>query len=285
MKCTYCGAYLPEGSRLCGRCGKLLPREQTDTETAGTHPSRADEAAYVRRVVASNAEDYRGSGPSDRRSPYARPVPPPEPTVTESYRHAWQQLGAQFFPLLLVSAIWFLIMLFIALVSLALGGRTSEAIQNLFDAVTTLLTFPLGYGLALAYLRAARGESPQVEDLFVPYQRVFVSSMVANILVGMLVILGLFLLIIPGIIILVRLTFVPFVLLEGELGPLEAIHASWQRSAGYGWIILAVWLLSIPIVLLGLAMLVVGVIPALMLVQLAVASLYVAVSARQEEES
>jgi membrane-anchored glycerophosphoryl diester phosphodiesterase (GDPDase) len=86
---------------------------------------------------------------------------------------------------------------------------------------------------------------------------------------------------VPGIILSVRLSFVPFLVIDEGRGPVEALLESWRRTSGYGWTIFGAFLLGIVIFLVGLIILIVGSIPATMLIYLAFASLYAGVTARQ----
>jgi membrane-anchored glycerophosphoryl diester phosphodiesterase (GDPDase) len=93
--------------------------------------------------------------------------------------------------------------------------------------------------------------------------------------------IGFILLIVPGIVLAVRLAFVPFLVVDEGRGPVEALTESWNRTNGYSWTILGAAALAVVIILVGLVLLVVGSIPATMLAYLAFASLYAGVTARK----
>jgi hypothetical protein len=61
----------------------------------------------------------------------------------------------------------------------------------------------------------------------------------------------------------------------------SALRESWERTRGHGWTIFGIWLLGLPILLGGLILAGVGVIPALMWVQLAQACFYAAIQIRE----
>ena len=306
MNCTYCGAALPAGARLCSACGKLLPPTGTVRAQDGVGPPRRPEtdaadtdqaAGGPRNVLRSNIDAFEASaGPS--YAPLLVEVP--APTVRGSYEHAWRQLQRFFLPLFVVGLIYVLVQIPISLIDLAFEERLGPRIA--YQLVTGLLiSTPLGMGLAFAFLRAARGERPEVGDLFVPYRRAFGPSIATTVLyalcvlvalvpaivltvfavgtssVGLLV--GLALLIVPGIFVAIRLGFYPYLVVGEGYGPVAALQESWQRTRGYGWTVLGVSLSAIPIALVGLIALIVGIIPAVLLIQLAEASLFVAISA------
>jgi hypothetical protein len=70
---------------------------------------------------------------------------------------------------------------------------------------------------------------------------------------------------------------VAYLVVEERMPAIEALRESWERTRGHGGAILGIELLAVPLVLLGVLLLVVGVIPALMCVQLAMGCYYAAV--------
>jgi hypothetical protein len=200
-----------------------------------------------------------------------------EPTVGGAYSHAWNTLKADFWSLLLVGFVAWLL-------SYAIGGvlgRSEGAGGGLSALYQVLVGTPISFGAAYAWLRAVRGQKPQVSDLFVPFQRNYIGCVLAGLLLEIVLIVGFILLLVPGIILSVRLCFVPFLVVDEGRGPVEALQESWRRTAGYGWTIFGAALLGIVVVIVGFIILIVGSIPATMLVYLAFASLYAAITARK----
>ena len=210
-----------------------------------------------------------------------------EAGVGASYGHGWQMLKRYFGPLFLIGLIALVFSAVVGAFIGALGGGLDEQLgTGGFSAAANLIYqfavgVPLSYGSLYAYLKAAREEGPELSDLFVAYKRAFIPSILTNLLLLICVSIGLLLLVIPGIIVAVRLSFAPFLVVDEELGPMDAIAESWRRTKGYGWKILGTWLLAIPITIGGLILFIVGVIPAAMWIYLAYASLYAAVTARR----
>jgi len=192
------------------------------------------------------------------------------PTVMEAYRAGWEVLKRFALELLAVSVVWGL-----------LGAVSGYLSESLFGLVYHVLVLgPVSLGGMYAFLRAARGERPEVADLFVVFRTDYWQAVLANVLVGAIVSIGFVLLVVPGIIATVRLAWVAYLVVEERKPALEALRESWERTRGHGWTLFGIGLLAIPLVLLGLVLLVVGVIPALMLLQLAMASYYAAVVPR-----
>jgi uncharacterized membrane protein len=192
------------------------------------------------------------------------------PSVMDAYRAGWEVLKRFALELLAVSVVWGLL----SMPSLYL----SENLLGL--AYHVLVLGPLSFGGAYAFLRAARGARPQVPDLFAAFRIDYWQAVLANVLVSAIVGIGFVLLVVPGVIATVRLAWVPYLVVEEQKPAVEALRESFERTAGHGWTIFGIGLCAIPLVLVGLLLLVVGLIPALMLLQLAMASYYAAVVSR-----
>jgi uncharacterized membrane protein len=204
-------------------------------------------------------------------SPIARA--PIEPSVGAAYSYAWSLLGRDFVPLLIVGVVAWVVLF----VGEAILNQINGGLGGLYQLVVGA---PIGYGAAYAFLRAVRGQRPEVSDLFVPFQRAWLNSVLANLIVTVAVVIGFILLIIPGIFVAVKLSLVPFIVIDEGLGPFQAIEASWKRTSGHWWTLFLSGLLGVIVIIVGFILLIVGSIPATMLVYLAFAALFDAISAR-----
>ncbi|HEX8968287.1 MAG TPA: hypothetical protein VF937_10420 [Chloroflexota bacterium] len=201
-----------------------------------------------------------------------------EPSVGAAYSNAWEVLKVDFWQLLLVG---FVAWLLGGVVGGLLGSQSRGGASALSGLYQILIGTPIFYGAAYAWLRAVRGQKPEVSDLFVPFQRYWLTSVLAGLLTEVIVVVGFILLIVPGIYLAVRLSFVPFIVVDEGRGPVEALTESWRRTEGFFWTIFGSGLLGIVVVIVGFVLLIVGSIPAFMLVYLAFASLYAAITARK----
>jgi uncharacterized membrane protein len=94
------------------------------------------------------------------------------------------------------------------------------------------------------------------------------------IIVGIIVIVGLMLLIIPGIIFAVRLQFAPYLVVDRSAGPLTAIRGSWAMTKGSaGKLIIFDFVIGL-ITALGVLVLGVGLLVAAPVTMLATARVY-----------
>jgi hypothetical protein len=194
------------------------------------------------------------------------------PTPFEAYGFAWQVLKTYFVDLLAVALVWMAFAIPAAVLHRGHRGILG-GLYNVFVMV------PLNFGGLYVYLRAVRGGAPRVGDLFEPFRSAYGQTVLAHILFLVLVGVGLVFLVVPGIIIAIRLSFVAFLVVDERLDATSAIQESWRRTAGHGGSIFLLWLLGIPISIGGLMLLGVGIVPAAMWIHLAFAALFAAVTA------
>lgn len=133
---------------------------------------------------------------------------------------------------------------------------------------------PIGYGVNWVFLKAVRGERIEIRDMFSVFQKNYWNAVVANIVVGVIIGLGIVMLIVPGIIFACRLAFVPYLVIDREMDVMDALRVSWDMTRGHGWQIFFMGFLAIFIVIGGLICLIVGVIIAIMWISAAFAVMY-----------
>ena len=138
------------------------------------------------------------------------------------------------------------------------------------------------YGGSMIFVQAVRKIKPDFEYLIKGFMENYLHIILANLLVFALVVLGLFALIIPGIIIGCRLAFVSYIIMDKKLDPIEAVELSWKLTKGHGWQIFFMGFVSIFIVIFGLCMFLVGIFPAIMWICSSFAALYESVLREKE---
>lgn len=139
--------------------------------------------------------------------------------------------------------------------------------------ITGLVSSTFALGLAKIYLRFRDGEKPIFENLFDGLARLHV-YIAAMIILSIAVVMGLILLIVPGIIFLLRLWFVGFVVVDEKVGPLEAIQRSWDMTRGYTMDLFLLFILLVGLNILGLVCLMVGLLATVPISGLALAYIY-----------
>lgn len=167
-------------------------------------------------------------------------------------RRPWFFVGATFVILLLSGLISGLT----SGIDTALTGSAEE--PTLIGTVVNLgLGTLLSMGATAFYLAAH--DNPDAADLSLLWHpRPFWKFLVASILLALAVIVGLVLLIVPGVILGLMFMFATFVVIEREFGPIEALSESNRLTRGHKWPLFGFVLLLILINLLGLIAFVVG---------------------------
>jgi len=199
------------------------------------------------------------------------------PGVSSSYGNAWRQLWKYFLELFLIGIIGFLIGIPAGMGGWAQGVVAAAGVLSFFGFVySVLISGPVNYGVAFAYLKAARGDKLEIKDMFEAFKNYW-NAVLASLLVFVIVVIGLILLIVPGIIFACKLVFTPYLVVDRKMEVMEAIRESWRMTGGHAWKVFLIGLLAIPIGIAGLICFGVGIIVAIMWVTLAFASLYHAV--------
>ena len=166
-------------------------------------------------------------------------------SVTDAYRHASERLRVDFVPLMLI------------VIALAAISVVAAALQGVMPgiigfSVQIFVVGPISFGAGWAMLRSVRGQDPSLSDLFVPFDRCFAQSAFGYLLIVVALTAGFSLLILPGILLAVRLAFVPFLVVDEDMDAISAFRESWRRTGAYPWQIFWAMALAIPIIALGL---------------------------------
>ena len=222
---------------------------------------------------------------SEEKSQNVQNAVVPAPDVGACYGHGWHQLWKYFLELLLISIIAFVIG-----IPSSMGGWAKDiaVLGGLLGFVgfvyTLLVANPVDYGVSFAFLKAARRDKLEINDMFEAFKNYW-NAVLANLLVGVIVVIGLFLLIVPGIIFYCKLIFTRYLVVDRKMGVIEAVSESWRMTRGHTGEVFLIALLAIPLYIAGLICFGVGVIVAIMWVKLAFASLYYSVSNSRQETS
>ncbi len=196
---------------------------------------------------------------------------PVEPRVFASYGQGWTNMWPVFWILLVFALFEFLVQ-----VPGQVGQLFPEdqwRIALVWSAIGLALAFfvggPLGMGVVKGHLKASRGDKPELEDLGYGFSRYW-AAVLLSVLAFFIVAIGFILLILPGIYLAVRLTFVAHRFVNDGLEPMDAIKASFEDTRGRWWRTFALGLLAIPLFIAGLVLLGVGALVAAVWIEQAV---------------
>ena len=208
---------------------------------------------------------------------------PPEATVSGAYGHGWETAKRYFLELfiltIIVSAAWIPIGMASEPDGVYSAGR---AFLKLFAFAYWLALFtPVDFGVLYGFVKGARGQSPDVNDIFKVtdnYIHVVLTRLVMTVIVG----IGMVALLIPGIYFACRLALAPYLVVEEKLEVSAALRKSWDLTYGRAGTVFLIGLTAIPIAILGLLMCGVGILFSLVWLKATFASFYVALVPNDE---
>lgn len=115
-------------------------------------------------------------------------------------------------------------------------------------------------------------EAARFEDLWAPEK--FWSYLIASILVGLIVVAGIILLIVPGIIWALRFMFVPYLIIDRKLDVSAAMRESSRITLGHKWQLLGLVVVLGLLNILGLLALIIGLLVTVPVTMLAMVHAY-----------
>ena len=128
-----------------------------------------------------------------------------------------------------------------------IGGLFSQQ-KLLTNLLSTLLGAFVGAAVVYTTLASARGKTVEITETFRAAWPKFLWLFVLSIIVGLTVLGGLLLLIVPGLYFAVRLSLVSYFFMDQNLSVGEAYKASWAATKGHAgkvWGLVGVSLLMI----------------------------------------
>ena len=185
-------------------------------------------------------------------------APPPPPSdapasgaafsVGDAISYGWTAYWKNVGPLVVITLVIFAVQLVISI----LGNATdSGAGRIVLQAISFLVGIILAMGLIRAALAVCEGRKPEVAML--AQTDGFLNYLVASILFGIAVVIGLFLCIIPGIIFAVIFFYFGYsIVQQPELGAMDALKRSAEITSGHRWQLFGLALLLVLINLVGL---------------------------------
>lgn len=215
------------------------------------------------------------------------------PSLGGSFSYAWSKIFGKAFLMLLVAVI----------IAGLLDGPAASVKWDMDDgdfkwpmffmlplimlglAYVILFVPVINYGLQHLFLKAMRDEEADLKLLFDGFRSKYLNIVLANLIVFALVVIGFILLIIPGIIIVCRLAFVAYLVMDKNLEPMKAVEKSWQMTKGHGWTIFFMGITSIFLFILGIVACFVGVFISLIWIHAAFATMYQSVLNQTEDDN
>ncbi|MEN8116763.1 MAG: hypothetical protein ABFS16_07270 [Bacteroidota bacterium] len=156
----------------------------------------------------------------------------------------------------------------------------------LFALAYAFLFYPIiQYGEKYLFLKAMRDDEADLKLLFEGFKTKYLNIVLANLIVFALAGIGFVMLIVPGIIVVCRLAFTPYLVMDKDMDAMKAVEKSWQMTRGHGWQIFAMGIISFFVAIAGLLVMIFGILISIMWIHAAFASMYQAVLNQNEEEN
>jgi uncharacterized membrane protein/phage FluMu protein Com len=281
FRCTTCGKLLrtqagTEGRKAkCPECGTVLDIPSASSDQAPAPPPRAPDFSAPPPHDAPTAAHPAGA-PNPYQSPGAlapverRGFHPTRIELGTTLSRTWEiykaNLGACIGGMLLMMVCNMMIGVFLQVIlAVALAAIADQAgdagvilIMLLQQVVSQLVGAFFAVGIILFMLRIARGQGADYAVIFGggPY---LLRALAVQILLGLLVLVGVILLIVPGIIFALMFSQALFMLVDQRTGIIDAFKRSSEAMRGNKLTVLALWIVTGALgVLLGLVTCLVG---------------------------
>ncbi len=187
----------------------------------------------------------------------------------EAFAVAWQTFKER--PLFIIGL--FVITMVVSSSMSSLANHSTGGILMILNLIDFAVQILLGMGMTLILIRVYDNVDTGYRDFFEPIPA-FVSYIVATILTTIIISLGFLLLVIPGIVASIALMFVPYLIIDRNMGPIEAIKESVNLSKGHMWNLLILGLFIIAFNIVGALALGIGLIVTIPVSALAVVHVY-----------
>jgi len=190
----------------------------------------------------------------------------------EAVKFGWQKTKENFWSLIAVTLIWIVVNSMFSY-SVKSFEKTMPALSFIINLCSTLVNMLMTLGITKIGLKVYAGEKFEVSELFESY-RLFLNYLLASILYFLAVAVGFLLLIVPGIILIIRMGLYTYLIVDKQMGALDALKESMRLTKGSAFDLFLFWFILLGVLLLGLLALIVGIIVAVPITLLAYVFIY-----------
>lgn len=147
----------------------------------------------------------------------------------ELIKKGWGATKSNVVILLKIALVFILVSIVVNLIDIA--SSHNPGIVGLVGIFNTVISTILEIGLITIGLSIVDGKTPKFEDLYSHYNR-FLEFFLTSLLMGVIVVIGFILLIIPGIYFMVKYQFTLFNVVDKKLAYMKALNASSEMVKG-----------------------------------------------------
>jgi uncharacterized membrane protein len=145
---------------------------------------------------------------------------------------------------------------------------SSLSVYTIFNILMFVITMWISFNTVKMILNLTDGHKENIKNLF-NIDEIFWKYLLATIVYGLICVIGFIALIIPGIYFMAAFSAAPYLIFDKKLGLIEAFKKSYEITKGNILSLIGLTLFCLLIIVAGLILLIVGVIPAIMIVYFA----------------
>lgn len=190
--------------------------------------------------------------------------------ISESLKKAWELFKKEWITIYVINAVSIAVAI---IYSVLTSSMDESSVKWIFDIAYMLVQAVVGMGVVNAYLSVVRGKKVTIET-FTSTAPKILKYVLAQILLGLIVVVGLLLFIVPGVIFAIKFMFTPYLVIDKGLGPIEALKASEKITTGRKWDMMGYMMAAAVLAYSGILALFVGLIVTIPVATLSYAVLY-----------
>lgn len=179
-----------------------------------------------------------------------------ELTVGYILKSSWIAVKANIW---ILSGLFFVYLVLSQVIQLFAGSNYASLRFIFFNIAVYVVTLLFYGGYIKNIIQAFNGDEPQFKAFGEMSGRIL-NLFISSILFIIAAVIGLALLIIPGIYIMLRLQFYLIAIVDKNMNPIEALQYSWKISKGHTWKLFLIYLTQLGLSILGILLLFIGII-------------------------
>ena len=177
--------------------------------------------------------------------------------ISESIKKAWQVFKKDWIIILAVQLLPIAVAIVYTIVLETIDQESALAI--VWNIAYIALQFIVSMGVIKAYLNITRGKKVTIET-FTSQAPKILNFFAAQILMMLIVLGGFILLIIPGFYFSLKYMFTPYLVIDKNMGPIEALKASGKITHGIKWDLIGFMAATVVLMYAGILALGIGLI-------------------------
>jgi len=166
--------------------------------------------------------------------------------VDKAFDYGWSSMKPNF---------WFfasvLAFVFIMYTALSYLMKHSGSLNTVLTIIYYFVCILVSIGLIKIALKIYEKKKNDFLDIINSYEQ-FLDYLIASIIYGIILFVGFILLIVPGIIMMSRLMFYPYLIVNKNMGPIKALKKSWEITQDHTSQVFVFWLMSSLINIIGM---------------------------------